>query len=1360
MALDDLSGPRIAKKMENQAREMRTMGTETEATGRKLDSAEKSMGNVERRLGTMTQKTKDAHLQFGVLGKVLTMMRWPAIIAGIGGVIQALGGLTAGAVGLLPKLTDLSALGAGAATTYLGFGQAMAVAKFATQGLSQALAGNKRAIAALTPDARAFLQTLRQFHPVLQSFRGAAQNGLFPGLGGLLGSVRQVAPQIRGIIGNVAGDMGNLGGFLGKQLSAPGFMTDLASLSDQSSRSFGAAAQGAFYFAHAVEQVLIAAQPFTDWLGSSIVHLAKLADQEAMIGRATGSLGDYFDRAKHSIQTLADVGKNVFGGLRGVLEAARGSGDSLWGSIDRISKRFNDWTNSVTGQAKMRQWFQDMKPVLSATVGLFGALAKAIGSLSTGPQGAVMLNALKDAVPALATGIKTITASLGPPVVNAFAAVIHLLGDLAGSAGPLALVAGAIGTTAHAVDVLVRALGPLGPAIASAIGSFALLSKMGVFGLLGARGAASGAVTAAETVAGGAVAAKAAAATGGVAAGTEGAAAAAGGAGLLAKFGGLGGLGSKALGVAGKFALPLLGVQALLGALGTQGGLSDRLQGAASAVTFGLIPRPTTAAEIAAAAAAAAAPATQLPYGSVASQRRSIASIRNQAGQLQQRIVAGENTPVRGRSGLTYADPNSPAVRQMRLETQDLQAELKKRQGLLAWSQQQIVQQLDAASVKNAEFLVNQYSQAFGILKGPMGPRAAMDQTIGESLKSMRRMRPAGAKVLGDSMLEWVRVQSQNNPRLKGEYDKLVAGIESSFSDLHRHVVVVNGQILTGSTKEWNAIRDALITPVEQAREQVTKGFTAIEQQAIGSLQAMGYTRSQAASLVGNVVATNQGAKNINVTGFGAQHGGRNETGGRLYRLPGTGTLDTVPMADGGYGAPGELVVNRWSERDINRDLTSAGKPSLEQRVRSETRPHYSFGGLVTSTMAGSTTGQAAAPGAANWVAQQHPELHAGIASAVQSVLDRFPLSITSTTRGGHAGGSYHYLGEAADIAGSSGTMNAAAQWIKGSGLASSLTEGIHNPGLSVKFGRAVPSSFWGPAVWGEHANHIHMAVAGALQALAAGSTMMNGFSPSQISPLKAPGTSLRGIPGAMVTRAGQMEAAGLTHKLNAALGLVGGGGPGGGAGAAAPAQVRDWVIAGLRLAGVPTTPANVAAQIRLTMGESGGNPSIHQQIHDVNSVNGSGGALGFAQMLQSTFNAYEVPGHGDIFNPIDNTAASALYQLARYGHLVGHPGYTLGGRMGAAPAWGGWHAKGTDVMVNRPTVFGAGEAGPERVRISPAAGGGAVTIQRGAVQVNAAGGNPAAIERYVDRRLLEFAEEIAREIEHGAEESTHGALR
>ncbi|MCA1708650.1 MAG: peptidoglycan-binding protein, partial [Actinobacteria bacterium] len=120
-------------------------------------------------------------------------------------------------------------------------------------------------------------------------------------------------------------------------------------------------------------------------------------------------------------------------------------------------------------------------------------------------------------------------------------------------------------------------------------------------------------------------------------------------------------------------------------------------------------------------------------------------------------------------------------------------------------------------------------------------------------------------------------------------------------------------------------------------------------------------------------------------------------------------------------------------------------------------------------------------------IASAHPEVTSEVADVAQKVVDEFPeLVVTSTTRNG-SGGSYHDRrpGRAIDlavlysrkpVAEANAYMDRAARWAN-EHLVGQLTEGIHNPGLSVKNRSRVPSSYWGPGTWDAHRNHLHFAV-------------------------------------------------------------------------------------------------------------------------------------------------------------------------------------------------------------------------------------------------------------------------------------------
>jgi TP901 family phage tail tape measure protein len=98
-----------------------------------------------------------------------------------------------------------------------------------------------------------------------------------------------------------------------------------------------------------------------------------------------------------------------------------------------------------------------------------------------------------------------------------------------------------------------------------------------------------------------------------------------------------------------------------------------------------------------------------------------------------------------------------------------------------------------------------------------------------------------------------------------------------------------------------------------------------------------------------------------------------------------------------------------------------------------------------------------------------------------------------------------------------------------------------------------------------------------------------------------------------------------------------------------------------------------------IAMRESGGNPRA-VNLWDSNAKAGHP-SEGLMQTIQSTFNAYKIKGHDDIWNPVDNVIAANRYIKARYGDITavqqGNPaqpprGYELGGVIDAHMARGG----------------------------------------------------------------------------------------
>lgn len=122
--------------------------------------------------------------------------------------------------------------------------------------------------------------------------------------------------------------------------------------------------------------------------------------------------------------------------------------------------------------------------------------------------------------------------------------------------------------------------------------------------------------------------------------------------------------------------------------------------------------------------------------------------------------------------------------------------------------------------------------------------------------------------------------------------------------------------------------------------------------------------------------------------------------------------------------------------------------------------------------------------------------------------------------------------------------------------------------------------------------------------------------------------------------------------KLADMFGDDGGSNPGG-------SGVQRWapdVKKALEILGLSTSASMVNRVLRQINTESGGNPRAKQPGADPDG-DGSGPALGLMQTKRSTFNRYKLPGHGNIWNGLDDIIAGLNYAKHRYGSGLGFLG-------------------------------------------------------------------------------------------------------
>lgn len=394
--------------------------------------------------------------------------------------------------------------------------------------------------------------------------------------------------------------------------------------------------------------------------------------------------------------------------------------------------------------------------------------------------------------------------------------------------------------------------------------------------------------------------------------------------------------------------------------------------------------------------------------------------------------------------------------------------------------------------------------------------------------------------------------------------------------------------------RNFRAARNAIRESMNSGRTSVKAGLAEIQKLMRAELKAYGIKGDVADSLIkhGSIGAT-------------SKTGGQGKARGGWIGAPGLAGRDAVPAMLG----VGEAVLNRHQQAVIEGLL---GDGFLDDLFATVNKPHY----LATG---GRPTG-----------------LNPAVSSFAGKLNRMFGLSTTSTTGGTHAPGSYHYQGLAADVSGSASAMAKASEWIKSSGAYHSLLEGIHNPNLAVKDGKIFSGAGPFGGVWGNHADHIHVALR-ALGAITGGGSVTG--APATI---KAPRSGLPGALGHIVQGALNTATKGANARIASAVGNMGGGDISSQGGkSSAGGQYNKGALRNLwsRYSHGLGDPNLMAA---IALAESGGNPNAHNPS----------GATGLWQILGSIL-------PGNLRNPVVNVR-NAVAKLKSQG-LGAWEAYTNG---------------------------------------------------------------------------------------------------
>lgn len=1326
LTLDGIGSKKQLKQLDQTERGIRNVGVSGENAAKRVDLGwQKTDRTLKKHIGTWTLFRR------GVKDTVKELFKFTMLGGKLGGVVsligvaaQGIGALAGGVTSLLPRFGQLTGLWGAAVPLLGGMAEAAIVAKVAFGGLSQAIAGNGRALRQLAPAGQRFVKQWRSMRRDRLALTRGIQQPLFERINQpFRQAFSRSRPALQSGLGRVSGALGGVIAQGLNSFSQPGFLKQFGALSGSTARNVTMLGGGAISLAHGLTEVAMAARPVVTWLVKAVTLWTKHWAITQKVNRENGKLAQKFGIAKHALQGLWKTGKDLVAVFKTILHAATPLGNSLYGAANRSMEQWVKFHNTIAGREGLMRDFVGMEHGIRALMQLVGALGGALFKM--GSQGGLTktTQGLTKLVPALEKGFNNFANSVGPALAGAIGAVSNAFAAM--GTGPLPTVLHGITSMLNLMTAIVKKAGPF-KGVFTTLFSTAIISRYLVkLGLLekgwwrvafAARGAAESEAVASGSGGGGILGPTARAIRGGFGGGAGG---------LLAG----GALLRGGLGALGRIAWPLALISGGFGALTASrsgGFLHQAAQtgfGGVNAATFGLYGKALGAVGLGGAVNALQSPS-----------------------QTAARIVGGDQSSLamqlkqadRGRTGLakltaelSILEQHADTMRgQRQQEFQDYMGQLREeiavRKSLVA---QLTAQEHQEGKTAAGRFL-NSLNKAARVLVSKNGLVSGFRQAdemglsrIGELFGGKKPSTPkqiSERRSIEQALLYNAARAGQRNPKLKGELPYLESQIRAMDSGIEvgqtgqdpRTAFLPTGQMVRGSTGLWSYLMKRL--PDDAPLERVQKAFTPLQRLLVGALLTNGWDAKAASGIVQKY----DGAVPQNWLKLQRQLYTTNRPHAGGGRIAGHGLSDTVAVP-GGMAAPGELIVNRHTEARVNRMLSQHGV-TLGGMVGHEGMPHYAFA-------TGGRTGASSYHGL--------PMPHAGIASLGNDVLGRFPgLSVTATTNGHHANGSYHYKGEAIDLAGPAGTMNTAATWIAHH-LAGRLLEGIHNPGLSVKNGRGVRPSFWGPQTWAAHRNHIHLAASGGMMGAIA-----NAVSSAVSGAGGAVAGGLRNLgffdPGGLAGFGG-LKVPGYGSGSGASAGA--GTGTQGGASSVSATGTRKL---GLQMMSKRWGLSQWPFLNKLWTRESGWNPR---------AKNPSSGAFGIPQALPKS----KLPAAGQRGDARSQIGWGLDYIGGRYGspsaawaHEQSHNWYSRGGRTKFA----GWFGKGGSFTTNGPALLGVGEKGREHVSVTPAHAKTSTGKQFVFAPVIYSGATQADVEAALEQAMHKFADIIERSAVEGTD--------
>lgn len=292
-----------------------------------------------------------------------------------------------------------------------------------------------QAMAKLPPSAQEFVRFLIGLKPLLDQLKRTAADNLFPGLTDGLNNVVTMMPLADRLVGLFARTVGDAAREVSTLALDPSFRADLEATGVSGANAFGSILSAAKPVLRMLTRLGAAAAPLTEWLGKYVLRLAEAADAQVAVWRDSGGLARFFDETRFSVENLLGGLGNLTRGLINIGRIAYEVMGKQWTSnLRNAGDEFRRWTESVEGQNKIREYFEDVKPAIEEMGRLLKDLGGIILRFSVNPDLEELIRKIRvEFLPVLARLLETGSAEFGAGIIDFFTALTDFLAATGGS---------------------------------------------------------------------------------------------------------------------------------------------------------------------------------------------------------------------------------------------------------------------------------------------------------------------------------------------------------------------------------------------------------------------------------------------------------------------------------------------------------------------------------------------------------------------------------------------------------------------------------------------------------------------------------------------------------------------------------------------------------------------------------------------------------------------------------------------------------------------------------------------------------------------------------------------------------------